>query len=197
MNRLAAVWRRLWTFRSVGRSFASFRFRNLYDYFIAGRFDRVPADVDAAFGVVDVLPLERTALTAPHPCGDDEFEVGFVQDAHGFQRLNQLFHRFIVRDLFLFLLSCVLVSAPRGIVIEIAALHRVGEDAAQAAVDTLDRRFRERLSCRFIFLLPQFRVQTAEVFGAQIDQLVAAEVRFEAFDVLLLAHECSRNRAAD
>lgn len=73
--------------------------------------------------------------------------------------------------------------------IEIAALHRVGEDAAQTAVDTLDRRFGERLSCRFIFLLPQLCVQTAEVFRPQIDQLVAAEVRFEPLDILLLAHE--------
>ena len=175
--------------REIHISVARFRFRSLYDDFVAGRFDGIAADVDAAFGVVDVLPLERTALTAPHPRGDDELEVGFVQDAHGLQRLNQLFHRFIVRDLFLFLLSCVLVSAPRGIVIEIAALHRVGEDAAQAAVDTLDRRFGEQLSCRFIFLLPQLCVQAAEVFRPQIDQLVAAEIRFEPFDVLFLAHE--------
>ena len=104
---------------------ASLGFRSLYDNFVAGRFDRVPADVDASFGVVDILPFERAALAAPHSCGDDELEVGFVQDAHGFQRLNQLFHRFIVRNLFLFLLSCVFVGAPRGIVIEIAALHRV------------------------------------------------------------------------
>ena len=54
--------------------------------------------------------------------------------------------RVIVRDLFLFLLSCVFVGAPRGIVIEIAALHRVGEDAAQTAVDTFYRRLGERLS---------------------------------------------------
>ena len=112
-----------------------------------------------------------------------------MQDAHGFQRLNQLFHRFIVRDLFLFLLPGVFVGAPRGIVINIAALHRVGEDAAQTAVDTLDRRFGERLSCRFIFLLPQLCVQAAEVFRAQIDELIAAKVWLEPFDVLLLAHE--------
>ena len=85
MNRLAAVWRRLWTFRSVGRSFARFRFRSLYDYFIAGCFDCVAANVDAAFGIVDVLPFERAALAAPHSGRDDELEVGFVQDAHGFQ----------------------------------------------------------------------------------------------------------------
>ena len=57
--------------------------------------------------------------------------------------------------------------------IDIAALHRVGE----------------RLSCRFIFLLPQLCVHTAEVFRPQIDQLVAAEIQFEALDILLLAHE--------
>ena len=168
---------------------ARFRFRGFHDDLVAGRFDRVSADVDAALGVVDVLPLECAAFAAPHSGRDDELEVGFVQDAHGLQRLNQLFHRFIVRDLFLFLLSCVLVSAPRGIVIKIAALHRVGEDAAQTAVDTFYRRFGERLSCRFIFLFPQLCVQAAEVFRPQIDQLVAAEIRFEAFNVLLFAHE--------
>ena len=128
-------------------------------------------------------------LAAPHSGRDDELEVSFVQDAHGFQRLNQLFHRFIIRNLFLFLLSCVLVSEPRGIVIEIAALHRVGEDAAQTAVDTLDRRFGERLSVRLVLLFAQLCVQTAEVFRPKIDQLVAAEVRFETLDVLFLAHE--------
>ena len=73
--------------------------------------------------------------------------------------------------------------------IKIAALHRVGEDAAQTAVDSFYRRFGEWLSCRFIFLLPQLCVQTAEVFRPQIDQFIAAEVRLEAFNVLLFAHE--------
>ena len=73
--------------------------------------------------------------------------------------------------------------------IQIAALHRVGEDAAQAAVHTLDRRFGERLSVGFILLFAQLCVEAAEVFGAQIDELVATEVRFEAFNILLLAHE--------
>ena len=45
-------------------SVASFRFRRFDDDLVAGRFDCVPADVDAAFGVVDVLPLERTARRA-------------------------------------------------------------------------------------------------------------------------------------
>ena len=45
-------------------SVASFRFRRFGDDLVAGRFDCVPADVDAAFGVVDVLPLERTARRA-------------------------------------------------------------------------------------------------------------------------------------
>ena len=162
----------------------------LNEDFLVRHLDRVAADVDGTLLPINVAPLQTAALTPPHSCGDDELEVGFIQNAHGFQRLNQFFHRFIIRNLFLFLLSCVFVGAPRGIVIEIAALHRVGEDAAQAAVDTLDRRFRERLSCRFIFLLPQLCVQTAEVFRPQIDELVAAEVRLEAFNILLLAHEC-------
>ena len=111
MNRLAAVWRRLWTFKSVGRSFASFRLRRFDDNLVTRRFDGIAADVDAALGVVDVLPFERAALAAPHPCGDDEFEVRFVQDAHGFQRLNQLFHRFIVRNFLFLLLPSVFVGA--------------------------------------------------------------------------------------
>ena len=98
---------------------ASFRFRSLYDDLVAGRFDRVSADVDAALGVVDVLPLECAALSTAHPRGDDELEAGFVQDAHGLQRLNQLFHRFIVCNLFLFLLSCVFVGAPSRVMINI------------------------------------------------------------------------------
>ena len=57
--------------------------------------------------------------------------------------------------------------------IDIAALHRV----------------EERLSCRFIFMLTQLCVQAAEVFRPKIDELVAAEIRFEAFNILLLAHE--------
>ena len=143
---------------------SGFRLRRFDDNLVTSRFDCVPADVDAAFGVVDILPFERTALAAPHPGCDNQFEIYLMQDAHGFQRLNQLFHRFIVRNLFLFLLSCVLVSAPSRIMIKIAALHRVGEDAAQTAVDTLDRRFGERLSVRLVLLLPQLCVQTAEVF---------------------------------
>ena len=102
-----------------------FGFRCFHDNLVTCRFDGIAADVDAAFGVVDILPFEGAALAAPHPRGDDELEVVFVQDAHGFQRLNQFFHCFIIRNLFLFLLSCVFVGAPRGIVIEIAALHRV------------------------------------------------------------------------
>ena len=41
--------------------------------------------------------------------------------------------------------------------IKIAALHRVGEDAAQTAVDTLDRRFGERLSVGFILKLRKLK----------------------------------------
>ena len=145
--------------------------------------------MDAAFGVVDILPFERAALAAPHPCGDDELEVRFVENASGFQCLDELFHGLIIRDFLFLLLTGVFVGAPRRVVIQIAALHRVGEDAAQTAVDTFYRRFGERLSVRLVLLFTQFCIQAAEVFGAQINQLVAAEVWFEAFNILLLAHE--------
>ena len=46
---------------------ASFRFRSLYDDLVAGRFDRVSADVDAALGVVDVLPF--VTATIPEKSG--------------------------------------------------------------------------------------------------------------------------------
>ena len=51
------------------------------------------------------------------------------------------------------------------------------------------RRFGERLSVGFVFLFAQLCIEAAEVFRPQIDQLVAAEIRFEAFNILLLAHE--------
>ena len=51
------------------------------------------------------------------------------------------------------------------------------------------RRFGERLSVGFVFLFAQLCIEAAEVFRPQIDQLVAAEIRFEPFDVLFLAHE--------
>ena len=60
---------------------SGFRLRRFDDNLVTGRFDRVPADVDAALGVGDVLPFESAALAAPHPRGDDELEVGFIQDA--------------------------------------------------------------------------------------------------------------------
>ena len=145
--------------------------------------------MDAALSVVDVLPFERAALAAAHSGGDDELEVRFIEDASGFQRTDELFHRFIVRDLFLFLLTCIFVRSPRRIVIQIAALHRVGEDAAQTAVDTLDRRLGERLSGCLVRLFTQLCIQAAEMFGTQIDPFVSAELRFEALNVLLFAHE--------
>lgn len=73
--------------------------------------------------------------------------------------------------------------------IRIAALHCAGEDAAQTAVDTFYRHFGEWLSVRLVLLLAQLCVQTAEVFRAQINKLVAAEMRLEAFNILLLTHE--------
>ena len=111
--------------REVHIPVAGFRFRSLYDDLVAGRFDGIAADVDAALGVVDILPFEGAALAAPHSGRDDELEVGFIQDAHTFQRLNQLFHRFIVRDFLFLLLPSVFVGAPSRVMIKIAALHRL------------------------------------------------------------------------
>lgn len=46
-----------------------------------------------------------------------------------------------------------------------AALHRIGEDATQAGVDTLNGAFGERLSGHRILLLTKFGVEISEVFG--------------------------------
>ena len=105
--------------REVHIAISGFRFRSLHDDLVAGRFDGIAADMDAAFGVVDILPFEGAALSAAHPRGNNKLEVRFVQDTYTFQRLNQLFHRFIVRDFLFLLLPSVFLGVPRGIVIEI------------------------------------------------------------------------------
>ena len=69
--------------------------------------------------ILMTLPFEGAALSAAHPRGNDKLEVRFVQDTYTFQRLNQLFHRFIIRDFLFLLLPSVFLGAPRGIVIEI------------------------------------------------------------------------------
>ena len=65
---------------------------------VAGDLYRIAADVDGALFPVNVPPLQGAALTTPHPCGDDEFEVGFVLDALTLQRGDDLLHRFLVRN---------------------------------------------------------------------------------------------------
>ena len=67
-----------------------------------------------------------------------------------------------------------------------AALHRIGEDATQASVDTLNGAFGERLSRYRILLLSQFSVEISEMFGLKVGQFVAAQKRHEAVDVLLV-----------
>ena len=71
-----------------------------------------------------------------------------------------------------------------------AALHRVGEDATQAGVDTLDGAFGERLSGHRILLLTKFGVEISEVFGLEVGQLVAAQARHEAVNILLVPGQC-------
>ena len=61
--------------------------------------------------------------------------------------------------------TSVLVRAPSRVMRQKAALHRIGEDATQASVDTLNGAFGERLSCHRVFLLSQFSVKVSEVFG--------------------------------
>ena len=145
--------------------------------------------MNAPLSVVDVLPLEGAAFAAAHSGCNNELEVRFIEDASGFQRADELFHGLIVCDFLFLLLTGVFVGAPSRVVIQIAALHRVGEDAAQTAVDTFYRCFGKRLSVGFIFLLAQLCIQAAEMFGAQINEFIAAEVWFEALNVLFFPDE--------
>ena len=68
-----------------------------------------------------------------------------------------------------------------------AALHRIREDATQTSVDTLNGAFGEQLSGHRILLLTKFSVKVSEMFGLEVGQLVAAQARHEAVNILLVA----------
>ena len=79
----------------------------LDEYLVAGDFYGIAADVDGTLFPVDVPPLQGAALTTPHPCGDDEFEVRLILDALILQRGDDLLRRFLVGNLFPCFLTCV------------------------------------------------------------------------------------------
>ena len=155
-----------------------------YEYFVAGDFYRVAADVNGALFPVNVTPLQSAALTPPHPCGDDKFEVRFVLDAFILQRGDDFLRRFLIRNLFLCFLTCVAIGAPRGVMRKKATLHGIGEDAAQRRVHALNGAFGERLSGCVTFCLTQVGIEFSEVLGSQIGELVVPKHGKETFQVL-------------
>jgi hypothetical protein len=139
--------------------------------------------------VVNVLPLQSAALAPPHTGGDNQLEIGFVLDAFILQSLNQLLYRFLICDDLFPLFAGVFVGSPRRIVVEKTALHRIGEDAAQTGVQSLNSAFGERFSAGLIALLPHVSIEFAEVFRAEVGQFVVAQMRKDAGDILFVSCE--------
>ena len=146
--------------------------------------DRVAADVDGTLLPINVAPLQTAALTPPHSCGDDEFEVGFVLDALALQRGDDLLRRFLVRDLLFAFATDVAVGAPRRIMRKKATLHGIREDAAQRSVHALNGVLGEWLFRVGTDDFSQFCVEIPEVLRPQLGELVVPQRREDAFDVL-------------
>ena len=152
--------------------------------FLVRHLDRVAADVDGMLLPIDVAPLQPAALTPPHSRSDNELEVGFVLDALTLQRGDDLLRRFLVRDLLFTLAPGVAVGAPRRIMRKKATLHGIREDAAQRRVHALNGVLGEWLFRIGTDDFSQFCVEIPEVFRPQLGELVVAQRREDAFDVL-------------
>ena len=135
----------------------------------------------------NVAPLQTAALTPPHSCGDDELEVGLILDALALQRGDDLLRRFLVRDLFFALAPSVAVGAPSRVMRKKATLHGIREDAAQRSVHALNGVLGEWLFRIGTDDFSQFCVEIPEVFRPQLGELVVAQRRKDAFDVLPVA----------
>ena len=146
--------------------------------------DRVAADVDGMLLPINVAPLQSAALTPPHSRSDNELEVGFVLDALTLQRGDDLLRCFLVRNLLFTLASGVAVGAPRRIMRKKATLHGIREDAAQRRVHALNGVLGEWFFCVGTDDFSQFCVEIPEVFRPQLGELVVAQRRKDAFDVL-------------
>ena len=152
--------------------------------FLVRHLDRVAADVDGTLLPINVVPFETAAFAPPHSRGDDELEVGFVLDALALQRGDDLLRRFLVRDLLFALAPGVAVGAPRRIMRKKATLHGIREDAAQRSVHALNGVLGEWLFCVGTDDFSQLCVEIPEVFQPQLGELVVAQRRKDAFDVL-------------
>ena len=159
----------------------------LNEDFLVRHLDRVAADVDGTLLPINVAPLQTAALTPPHSCGDDELEVGLILDALALQRGDDLLRRFLVRDLLFALAPGVAVGAPRRIMRKKATLHGIREDAAQRSVHALNGVLGEWLFRIGTDDFSQFCVEIPEVFRPQLGELVVAQRREDAFDVLPVA----------
>ena len=149
--------------------------------------DRVAADVDGTLLPINVAPLQSATLTPPHPCGDDELEIGFVLDALALQRGDDLLRRFLVRDLFLALAPGVTIGAPSRVMRKKATLHGIREDAAQRSVHALNGVLGEWLFCIGTDDFSQFCVEIPEVLRPQLGELVVTQRRENTLDVLPVA----------
>ena len=156
----------------------------LGEHFFPGELDHVALDVDAVSLEINVRPLQSAALTPAHPGGNDEFVVGFVLETFIFQRGDNLLYCFLVCNQLILFLPGVFVGAPGRIVIQKSALHRVGEDTAEAGVDALNGVLGDRQAGVLTAVRPEFGVELPEVLRAELGQLVPAQVGHESADVL-------------
>ena len=158
--------------------------RFFYEDLLVCHLDRVAADVDGTLLPINVAPLQSAAFAPPHSRGDDELEVGFVLDALALQRGDDFLRRFLVRDLLFTLATGVAVGAPRRIMRKKATLHGIREDAAQCRVHARNGVLGEWLFRVGTDDFSQLSVEIPEVLRPQLGELVVAQRRKDAFDVL-------------
>ena len=156
----------------------------LDEYLIAGNFYSVAADVDGTLLPINITPFQSAALAPTHPRGDDELEVGLILDALILQGGDDLLRRFLVRDLFFALAPSVAVGAPSRVMRKKATLHGIREDAAQRRVHALNGVLGEWLFRFNADDFSQLCVEISEVFRPQLGELVVAQRRKDALDVL-------------
>lgn len=147
----------------------------------------VPADMDGAMLPVDVAPLQGAALAPAHACGDHQLEVGLILDALVLQGGDDLSYGLRVRDFLLCLSSRVAVGAPGGVMTQKATLHGIGENAAQRSVHALNGVLGEWLFGFRADGFTELGVEGPEVLRPQLCELVVAQGRENADDVLLVS----------